>query len=304
MDKPLVTIGLPFYNCEETLLFAINSILLQTYENWELILVNDGSKDRSVGVAESIVKVDKRIHFYNDGINRGLIYRLNQIADLTTTRYLARMDGDDMMLPDKLERQIDFLEKNPEVDIVDTAIYTIDENLKPVGYRYIEPIKYDKKEVLKKAMLTHATIVGKTEWFRRNRYDSNYIRAEDYELWCRTFNFSNFKRINFPLYIVREGSVNIKNYKTSLRTVRKILIKYAPETLSRSELVLEIFKTYAKTTVYTIAGVFHLQHHLSARRNKPLNKSTKARVRQIIATIKTASLTSSAAVLEPNAQTE
>ena len=99
----MLTIGLPFYNNEKTLADAIKSVLVQSYTDWELILTDDGSTDTSLSIANEFAKNDKRIIVISDSINKGLSYRLNQIADMTTTRYLARMDADDMMMPRKLK---------------------------------------------------------------------------------------------------------------------------------------------------------------------------------------------------------
>ena len=103
----LVTIGLPFYNDRLTLELAIKSIFAQTYKNWELILVDDGSTDGSLNIAKKIT--DKRVRIISDEKNKGLIFRLNQIASLAKGKYLARMDADDLMQPTRIEKQVEFL---------------------------------------------------------------------------------------------------------------------------------------------------------------------------------------------------
>lgn len=269
--KPIVTIGLPFFNNEKTLLLAIKSVVNQTYKEWKLILINDGSTDGSLEIAQRVAEKDNRIILINDPINRGLIFRLNQLIDLANTVYLARMDADDMMLSNRIGEQIQYLRENPEVDLVDTAMYSIDENNNPVGRRGMEELKKQPRHILKHSHLNHATIIGKTEWFKNNKYDKDFLRAEDYELWCRTSSFSNFSRISIPLYIVREGSVSIKNYRLSMLTLRKIFNKYGYTVLSRRELWVEIQKTYLKEAIYSLAGFLKLQHFLTQRRNVSLS---------------------------------
>lgn len=286
MRDTLVTIGLPFYNAEKTLSLAIKSILLQTFSSWRLILVDDGSTDHSLDIAKKFARSDPRIEVLADGVNRGLIYRLNQLIDLAETRYVARMDADDLMLPDRLYRQTEVLEQNPAVDLVDCAVFTMDENMIPVGIRFTEIINYEPKNVLRRAMLLHAAVLGKTSWFKQNRYDECFPRAEDHELWCRTFTFSRFERILEPLYVVREGRVNVSNYRKSLRTVRKIVRQYGAETFTRLEFQLEIVKTHLKIMTYSIAGFFHLQHYLSAKRNRPLDTNTAQHLAEMIQRIK------------------
>src|SRR5690349_23370493 len=129
--EELVTIGLPFYNNQSTLELAIKSVFAQTYKNWELLLVNDGSTDGSLEIAKKII--DKRVQLISDGSNKGLIFRLNQIASLAKGKYLARMDADDLMHPLRIEKQIKFLQQHQDTDLVDTGAYSINENENPIG---------------------------------------------------------------------------------------------------------------------------------------------------------------------------
>lgn len=129
----LVSIGLPVYNCEKTVLGTINSIISQTYENWELIIVDDGSSDTSLDVINSIK--DARIKVYSDGENKGLPYRLNQIAKLAKGEYIARMDSDDLMHPERIAVQIKYLQGNPNIDLIGSGAYIINEQEKVLGQR-------------------------------------------------------------------------------------------------------------------------------------------------------------------------
>ena len=108
MNK-LVTIAIPFYNPGPAFEDAIKSVFAQTYTNWELLLVNDGSTDDSLEKALAIK--DSRVQVINDGKNLGLGARLNQIAQLASGEYLARMDADDIMHPERIENKL-FLENN------------------------------------------------------------------------------------------------------------------------------------------------------------------------------------------------
>ena len=154
---------MPFYNDELTLELAIKSVFAQTYQNWELILVDDGSTDGSLNIVKKIT--DKRVCLITDGENKGLIFRLNQIASLARGKYLARMDADDLMQPTRIEKQVEYLENNPEVDLVDTGAYSIYRNEMPKGKRGLDDINTDVKRVIKHAMLLHASVTGKTNWF-------------------------------------------------------------------------------------------------------------------------------------------
>lgn len=118
-----ISIGIPFFNAEKYLEDAIKSVLAQTFQNWELILVDDGSTDRSLEIARSFV--DPRIRIISDGSNRRLPYRLNQIINEAKYDIIARMDADDLMAVDRLEKQMKVLNENPEIDLVVTSLYSI-----------------------------------------------------------------------------------------------------------------------------------------------------------------------------------
>ena len=99
--QPLVSIGMPVFNCEKTLIPAVNSILNQTYSNWELFLLDDGSKDKTLEIANSFK--DSRIKVIVDGLNKKLPSRLNQAIEMSQGKYFARMDGDDISYPERLQ---------------------------------------------------------------------------------------------------------------------------------------------------------------------------------------------------------
>ena len=219
----MLTIGLPFFNNEHTLANAVKSVLIQSFTDWEMILINDGSTDGSVEIAAAMTRIDSRISLVSDGMNRGLITRLNQIISMAKGDFIARMDADDMMLPEKLQSQMEILMKNKQIDVIDIAAYTINENYEPTGLRGTEDVATERKQVIKNVLLFHPTVIAKTSWFKLNPYSPDFLRAEDYELWNRAFENTVFYRIKKPLFLYREGNVNVKNYILSMRSVRKII---------------------------------------------------------------------------------
>ena len=116
MPSPLVSIGLPAFNCEKTLAVMIRSILNQTYGNWELLLIEDGSSDRTLEVAQEFS--DPRISVFTDRSHKGLVSRLNQAVAMGRGKYFARMDADDVAYPERLERQVEYQEEHPEIDLL------------------------------------------------------------------------------------------------------------------------------------------------------------------------------------------
>lgn len=280
MVQPLVTIAIPFYNNAQTILDAIRSVYAQSYSQWELILLDDGSTDGSLQLVSQID--DARVRIISDGQNKGLVYRLNQIPALANGEYLARMDGDDLMHPQRIAKQVEWLQADGSIDLLDTATVTIDTQGRPVGKRGLEPISRKPADVIKKAMLLHPAVMGRKAWFVENRYDPAYIRAEDYELWCRTYSHSRFERIREPLFFFREGHVNIANYQRSMKTLRRIFQAYGKTMLTTPATNIEILKTYLKSGLYGVFGVFNIQDRLSARRNMPLNAMEHQEAQRII----------------------
>ncbi|MGG2066218.1 glycosyltransferase family 2 protein [Bacillus sp. S14(2024)] len=262
----LVTIGLPFYNCEKTLQTTIQSIFAQTYSEWELVLIDDGSSDRSLELAQSIK--DPRVKVYHDGENRGLVYRLNQITSLAKGEYIARMDADDIMHPERIKKQLEFLQSNPDIDLIGTRAYIINENDDIVGKRKVIGDNIEPHIVLAKGLFIHPTVMGKAEWFRSNLYSEEYVRAEDHEIWVRTLETSNFFILEEPLLFYRENScINLKNYRLSCKTDRKIFRNYGPNSVGRIETVKLVVKSCLKEYIYILFSMLKAEQFLINKRN-------------------------------------
>src|SRR5690554_5369813 len=189
---PPVSIAIPFYNAEKTLANAVRSVFSQTHDNWELILVDDGSTDRSLEIAKSIN--DPRVKVHCDAENLGLAARLNQIPRLASYEYLARMDADDLMSPVRIERQLSYLLSRPELDLVSTGICSLTDDDKPVGIRSV-PSTHSlntRNVLLGKSGVVHASLLGKKAWFSRNLYRENIRTGQDYNLWVRSYSSGDF----------------------------------------------------------------------------------------------------------------
>jgi glycosyltransferase involved in cell wall biosynthesis len=282
-----VTIGLPFCNCEKTLADALRSIFAQTDPEWELLLVDDGSTDGSLAIARQVR--DPRVVVISDGINRGLPYRLNQIAALSRRPYLARMDGDDLMHPERLYQQRDFLLRNPGVDAVGSAAFVIGTRNEVTGRRGDAPFDPSPRAVLEHGLFIHPTVMGRRDWFRSHPYDSRFVRAEDRELWCRAAGEATFARLNEALLFYREPeNVNLGNYLQSCATDRRILRQYGPQVVGRARTRTLIARSYLKGTCFRTASLSGRANLLVRRRNRALthadHRTATAIVEQILAT--------------------
>lgn len=284
MTGPLVTIGLPFFNVRDTLAGTLRSIFAQTFADWELLLIDDGSTDGSVEVARGID--DPRVRLLVDGVNRGLVARLNQIADLARGAFLARMDGDDLMHPRRLEAQLRVLHEEPRVDLVDSAAVIIDEHDEPRGLRGERPLDCAIGAVLRSGLLVHPAVTGRTAWFRAHRYDPRYVRAEDHELWVRTCRDTAFARLPEPLFFYREHSAGkLDGYLRSARTVRMILRAYGPDAVGYGATASLLARSYAKSLAYWTYTKLGRQERLIRNRNRPLSEAEANAARAALHTI-------------------
>jgi glycosyltransferase involved in cell wall biosynthesis len=191
---PQITILLPVHNGAETLARAIHSIVNQTYRNWKLLVLEDGSTDNSLSIAHSFN--DIRIHIISDGRHLGIAQRLNQGVQLCDTHYIARMDADDVAYPKRLEKQIEFLEANPNIDLIGTAMRVLDGRGQMLGKR-IFPISHTQivaQPWFKTISVAHPTWCGRTEWFQQWLY-REFVRNEDQELLLRAHAKSTYANL-------------------------------------------------------------------------------------------------------------
>ena len=283
----IVTIGIPFYNAEKTLVDAVRSVFAQTLTEWELILVDDGSTDHSLDIANSIE--DSRVRVISDGKQLGLAARLNQIALIAKSRYLARMDADDMMHPDRLKVQADFLDQNPDIDVVGTGMVILNKDLVPVAKRDLSKIELTPRRIFSGYCLMHATVMGKTNWFIRNPYNLFYSRSQDYELWCRTIKNSKFAVLSHCYYYVNEyGSFSLKKYFDSTKFDILTQWKYGPKEVGFFGSCALSGKRIAKLFIYAIAVALGVQNKIIFLRkgNITLSEPEIEEIRTNIAKIK------------------
>lgn len=268
-----LTIGIPFYNAQKYLEYAILSVINQTYNDWILLLVNDGSSDKSLDIALKYSN-DERITVISDGINKGLIYRLNQITSLCNTKYLARMDADDIMHPYRIEKQILFLEINSAVDIVGSYAYSIDQNNYISGILTVKSTPNNLLCVFKHDCFIHPSIIGRTNWFKNNQYNQNYFRMEDEELWARTILKSSFANMAEPLLFYREVGISCLNKYIQSTKGDRILIRDTYQYFSCQRNIL-LLKSYLKSFLYIIFSIFHAQNYLIKKRSNVLDVKSK-----------------------------
>lgn len=243
---PAVSIAIPFHNPGIYLEAAVRSVFAQTFTDWELLLMDDGSSDGSREFAAQLN--DPRVFVYSDGEARGLASRLNQSAHLARGEYLFRMDADDMMCPQRVELQYAILQAATSQSVVGGLAYSMDSNSKVVGWRPA-PMKQQSGFEARYSFL-HPTVAAPTLWFRENPYSTEAVfrRSEDAELWCRTTSHADFLWLNEPLLFYREmGVFKLQNYLIGVRGLVEIIRRTEP-TYNRNRWKLEA-KEYTKMLI-------------------------------------------------------
>lgn len=261
----LVSIGIPMYNAEKFIKQAVQSVLNQTYDNFELIITDDGSTDQSVDIVISFN--DHRIRLIKDGLNKGISYRLNQQINLARGDFFVRMDADDIMFPDRIEKQLDFLMKNPKTDAVGSSVVVINDENQIIGFR--EAFLQDNYELLfKNILFNHPTVMGRLNFFKTFYYDENFIGVEDLDLWLRSFPTSKFHVMKDPVLFYRDPLVfKLKTYLFRLTQKNKLLKKneyLSEKPILRLNLILE---NKLKKIIATLLSLFKMDYLLISKRN-------------------------------------
>lgn len=224
----MVSIIMGVYNGEATVSQAIESIIKQTYTDWELIICNDCSTDNTREILEKFSRLDGRIKVISNERNIGLAASLNRCLKEVEGEYIARMDCDDISVEERLEEQVKFLNQHNEFQLVGTYMQAFDENgKKNIIENKLYPSKYD---LPKGAPFAHATIMIQTDIMKElNGYhvSKHTLRTEDVDLWYRFFS-KGFKGANLPkpLYLVRMDQAAYKRRKLKYMLHASYIIWY------------------------------------------------------------------------------
>ena len=206
------------YNNASTLKQAINSILKQTFKDFQFIIVNDASTDNSSQILDKIAEKDKRITIINNRTQLGLTKSLNKALKSVKTKYITRMDGDDIALPRRFEKQIKYLNEHPQITLLGTAAFLINNKGRQIGLKR-HPSDH---KILRRKILHYCPFIHPTWMFRRSallevgEYNQNFPYAQDYELVLRIA--SKFQTANLPEPLLKyrvnsSAAISYKNLK-------------------------------------------------------------------------------------------
>lgn len=263
-----VSVIMAVYNCADTISKAIDSILVQNYENWVMIICDDGSTDDTWGILKQYqAQYPDRFVLLQNKENKKLPYSLNRCLKYVNTELVARMDGDDWSAPERFEKQVNFLQTHPEFDLVGTGVSVLDGG-KKIASIVKTPVP-TKETMLKQNAFSHATIMTyKRIYDALNGYslDPMVLRVEDVDLWCR-FLAKGFQGYNMPdeLYAILEdtNAVKRRTFQARLNSARTRchgykLMGFHGITCYKPYFI--VLKAFVPTPLYRLIHVWKLNH--------------------------------------------
>jgi glycosyltransferase involved in cell wall biosynthesis len=226
MSDPFVSIVLPVYNGGDFLSKAIKSILLQTYKNFEFIIINDGSTDSSEEIIRSFN--DSRIRYIRNDMNRGLIYTLNKGVAISAGEFIFRMDADDISPENRLRIQLDYLVSNPDV-------LAVGGSLKVIGNDELINFENDfrriKSSMLFESPIAHPALACRAAALKKIGYNSEYYCAEDFKLFADISKLGIISNVEDIVlhYRKHETQISQKNFETQKHTHTRIVLEQLEE---------------------------------------------------------------------------
>ncbi len=238
---PKISVLMPAYNSAKYIAEAINSILNQTFIDFELIIINDGSTDNTNDIISSIS--DSRIKYFQNNGNKGLVFVRNRLIGLANSNYIAFLDSDDIAENNRLEIEYNILKSNKNLGLVSASIKSLDEN----GVQDLNSWKFDLNELqIKTHLLFYNPIVTSTVMFKKEIIPNEIFRdgyppCEDYDLWVRML--LNSKGIVLPdclaTYRLHHNSVSKRKVDDSINNRNKVIVDqleyYFPKQYSLDE---------------------------------------------------------------------
>jgi glycosyltransferase involved in cell wall biosynthesis len=223
MSPPLVSVIMPVYNCEKYLREAIDSVLAQSYKNIELVVINDGSTDSSREIILSFS--DPRIRFLENDNNSGIVFTRNKGLDSANGEFVATLDSDDVALPERLEKQVNFLSGNPDFGMCGTFFYSIDSDGK-----FLRKVKFPTNSRDIATFMTlgncfcNSTVMIRSKIAKELKYREKYDIVEDYEMWWRITKSAKLTNLPFygTRYRVHGDNISVAKMKDMFALVKKI----------------------------------------------------------------------------------
>lgn len=245
-NSPLVSVIIPCYNTEKYVEQAVRSIMEQTYTNLEILCCDDCSTDGTFAILQKLAAEDSRVKLFKNETNQKIVKTLNFLVSESSGEYIARMDADDISLPERLEKQVLFLQKNLNVGFCGCNAFHINEADKIIGKSHLPKSSDDTKLFLPYySTFYHPTVMACAKIFKQNLYNENFLYAEDYELWCRLIFEKGIRGANLGEYLfkyrINRQGISRKNAERQVCATVRAIDKYVVMPVEESEFHKNIF---------------------------------------------------------------
>lgn len=238
-----ISVIIGIYNCADTLNEALDSLYIQTYRNFKIIMCDDGSTDSTYAIAKKYADLHDNIVLIKNECNKGLNYTLNRCLDLVDTEYVARMDGDDISMPTRFEKEINYLDSRKDIDIVSCPMIYFDESGDFKTGRTKTPYPTNK-DFVSGTPFCHAPCMVRYEAYRAvggYTVDKKLLRVEDYHLWFKMYA-AGFRGHNLqePLYKMRDDRNAVARRSFSNR-LHEVYVKHIGYRMLKLPFYYQIF---------------------------------------------------------------
>lgn len=226
---PLVSVIIPAYNAERFVEEAVRSIMTQTYKNLEILVTDDCSTDGTYAILQKLASEDTRIRLFRNEQNLNIVRTLNNMIAAANGTYIARMDADDVSLPDRIERQVAFMEANPDVALCGTNAWHIDEKGRRIAFSCLPRTSEEiGKFKFYACPFYHPSVLLRSNIYKNYLYDENFLYAEDYELWIRLLVDYNGYNLSDRLlyYRISVNQISKSRHEVQLEKTEQIFRKY------------------------------------------------------------------------------
>jgi glycosyltransferase involved in cell wall biosynthesis len=249
----MLSIILPIRNAQPYLIKCLDSVKNQTYKSWKLYIVDDASTDDSYLIARNYLSINlssKKFLLRKNKVQKGITKSLNYLINISNSKYIARVDADDVNHPLRFEEQMKIIKSDKNLDVVGTAAFIIDNNDNVIKTQIMpETDHLIKKYLFKKNCFFHSSVIIKRDFLLKNNlYNENYINGQDYDLWLRGSKNSFYYNLKKPLIYYRRNYKNFSIIKLkcyflirfkNIRKKKNFLILFYILTLN---LFIEIYK--------------------------------------------------------------
>lgn len=257
MNSPFVSVLMPIFNGDVFLGEALESILKQSYTNYEFLIIDDGSTDKTPNLLKRYESNDKRIKIISHKKNLGIVISLNEGIKRAKGKYILRMDADDIAYPNRFDEQISFMESNPRVGVCGTWIKVLTN--KPYVWRSPTNDADIKTSLFFESVIAHPSACIRTSALKQSglKYDQKYIYVEDYHLWVNLSKNWELANVPIPLLEYRSHSMQTSAVKGQKQSQNLLILK---STLLKSlypEAKNDDFNLHLKAMGWPVATTFH-----------------------------------------------